>query len=548
MAPARRLLMIALASALGCNAESAEGERVNLTTEVVAQVCRGTLEQLDAEIERVESELGFRPLSERVELHVLDAEDIEAHCGRDPVCVEQPPRRLYIRADAYDQLIRLELARDRVARTTAGRTKPLFFEGLAGALSWPSCEPIAPFWNDPTTTKLLEAQSRRTLGDEGRYLGGELMRWLLDTRGPEPVLAFMRDVGRYEHPDLVRLAYIEHFASVIDSDLFTHWRPSDQPVDPGQRGCVAPELPHGERPSILPLRGELDCGSAQVRNDFRDPSRGFIEWTLTITEARDGQYRLRGPLPEGVEVTIESCACIPERWSSWFSEPPTAWPANSWRWLDAGAWRLRVYGPLGASFELEVQAPCSFVEQDCGPGRQCSHQKQCVDEVPDPGQLGDPCEVPLDSKAPRTCAGGLACVGPRGSEGLCMQHCTAGACEEGLVCGGADSLCSEPCDPIGQDCPAGYGCMPGPGGNHGCLPVGEAGSLEVCRVGDLDCAPGLSCTFAAEVEGCSGFIEGVGPTGCCAAICEVSAAEPGCPPELPNCVADEDQTLGTCGP
>jgi hypothetical protein len=547
----RLLIAASLALVVGCNdgPKPAKGERVSLTTEVVEQICRGTLDHIDAEIERIESELDFAALSERIELHVVAPEAIEGHCGvMRHACVLQPPRRLYIAADVYERLIRLELARDRLARTAVGRSKPLFYEGLAGALTWPSCQPWGGYWSGPTATEVLEADSRTVLGGAGRYLGGELMRWLLDTHGPAKVLAFVHDVGRFDHPDLVRLAYIEHFTRIIDTDLFAHWRPDDQPVDRGRSGCIAPEAPRREPSASLRLAGELDCSATGVRNDFGDPSRAFVEWTLTVSEAGQGQFRLRDSVPAGIEVTIEPCRCIPEPWSHFgFETPDPAWPAGGWRWLLPGIWRLKVHGPIGAAFDLEIQAPCNIVEQDCPTGQQCSRYRECVEEVTNPAGLGEPCEVPLEYEGPRTCAGGLACVGSSGGQGVCMQLCAFGGCPEGMVCNGWGSVCAQSCDPLAQDCPPGHACVFDPEGGSGCLPVGDVGVMQSCRIFDLDCAPGLSCTWDKSVEGCLGFIEGVGPTGCCAPYCDPSMPDAGCPAELPNCGAFEGAAIGVCG-
>lgn len=555
-----RLIPLVVAPLLGCSDhEPALGKRVAVTTEVVERVCRGTLDHLDVEIERVESELALAALAERIDLHIV--EDIGEHCGTRRACVVQPPRRLYVAPDAYDRLIRYELVRDRIGRTAVSRTKPLFFEGLAGASAWPSCAPTeitltGEPWPFPSATTVLAATSRGALDSEGRYLGGELMRWLLDVHGPEKVLTFMRAVGRYDNTGLVRVTYTEHFTSILDTDLFAHFRPDDAPISPGRSGCIAPELPRES--TTARLAGTLDCDAPGVRNDFNDPGLVFMEWTLTVNPGEDGQYRLLGPLPKGVEVTLEQCACISEAWSRYVYEPPNiTWPIGAWRWPTVGIWRLRVSGPIGSSFDFALETPCSLVAQDCPSGQQCSRFRECTDEIPNPGTLGSACAVPVDDAAPRTCAGGLECVGPRGGEGVCMQLCDSssspghradwGGCAEGLVCGGWQRVCTNACDPLAQDCGPGRGCVPDSKQGGTCLPIGAAGLFESCRMFETDCGPGLHCTVDHDLDGCVGYIENVGPTGCCSPLCDATAADPGCPVELPVCDGFyDDEPVGVC--
>jgi hypothetical protein len=547
-----------VALALGCRDDpkpSATGDRVELTTEVVPRVCRGTIEHLDDEIARIEAELALAPTSERVEIHVVDSEHIGEYCGSNGLCVLQPPRRLYITPDLYESNLRHELVRDRLARTSVSQSKPVFFEGVAGALAWPSCEPSEdlhdlgnPFaWEPPPVDEVLAASSRGTLGKEGRYLGGELVRWLLDTRGPEPLLAFMATLNRHDSADEVRVAYLEWTSGrSIDSDLFAHWRPDDAPVDPGAAGCLAPAAPLDDATSRVRLAATLDCDSPVVRNDFEDPSRVFVEWTLDVSADRESTWSLGDALPEGATFTISPCACIYEPWSFGLSSnAEEEWPEDGVRWLNAGRYRLRVYAPSGTEIDIQLQAPCDLVAQNCPTGQQCTEYGDCLAQVDEPAQLGEPCWPAFGyDETPLPCAAALTCIGPFGGDGVCMPVCGS---DNGQCPGELDCLvglaCTESCDPLAPSCTQGWSCVPDfQTGSGGCLPNSDAiALLEPCDFFDFSCGPGLVCEIMEEFEGCP-------DSPCCTPLCDPAAAEPGCPPELPYCIPQGEAGLGTCHP
>jgi hypothetical protein len=557
--------MTAVALALACRDEhepTATGDRVELTTEVVPKVCRGTIEYIDDEMLRIEDELALAPASEPIELHVVDEQHIGEYCGSSYLCVLQPPRRLYITPQLYDRHLRFELVRDRLSRGSVSASKPLFYEGIAGALTWPSCEPselveipgLEWTWQPPSVDTLLGASSRGYLRDEGRYLGGELVRWLLDTRGPEQLLAFMAPLGRHDSPDEVRVAYLEWTGGSIDSDLYAHWRSDDAPVDPGRAGCTAPAAPLGDAPSRIRLAAEFDCDSPRVRNDFEDPSRVFVEWTIDVPADRDGVWSLLDALPEGVTLEIWDCQCTTEAWSVFASPPNEQWPSYDDRWLDAERYRVRMYAPIGATVDIQLQAPCDFVAQDCPTGQQCTQGGDCLPQVDDPAQLGDPCWPAFGyDESPLPCAVGLTCIGPAGGDGVCLPVCDDSGedatCPGELTC--FDGLaCTEACDPFTSMCGDGWHCIPDFGtGNGGCIPsTSELGVLEPCDLFDFSCGPGLVCENIPELEGCHDPEAWIDFSGCCTPLCDPAAVEPSCPPELPNCEPEGEAGLGTCVP
>jgi hypothetical protein len=553
--------MLALACAEN-HEPTATSDRVELTTEVVPRVCGGTLEHIDEELARIEAELALGPSSEPFQLHVVDEQHIGEYCGSQHLCIVQPPRRLYITPALYERHLRFELVRDRLARTSVSASKPLFYEGLAAALTWPGCEPselLEPLgsgaWNPPSVSQLLTTSSRGPLGDEGRYLGGELVRWLLDTRGPEALLGFMASIERNEGADATRVAYLDWAGSSIDTDLFAHWRPDDAPVDPGRAGCLSPAAPLGDAPSRISLAATLDCDSPRVRNDFVDPSRVFIEWTIDVPQGRDGVWRLVEALPEGVTVTASNCGCVNEAWALFapvqVEEP---WPEDGARWFDAERYRVRVYGPIGAELDITLQGPCDFAAQDCAAGQQCTNLGTCLAQVDEPAQLGEPCWPALAyDEHPLPCEAGLTCMGSLGGDGVCMHACDyvddQWTCPDPLTC--LDGLaCTDVCDPFAPTCPDGSNCSPNvETGLGGCVPsTSSLALLEPCSWFDYACGPGLVCDSIPELEGCHDADSWFDFSGCCTPLCDPAAMAPGCPPELPNCEPLGEAGLGTCQP
>jgi hypothetical protein len=552
---------IAVSSAvlvLGCREAPASGDRVAIDTQLTEQVCRGTIVHAESELARIEAELELAPMSEQVAIHVVDPERIGEWCPvGDDLCVIQPPRQIYVSARVYDDVLARELVRDRLARSAASSTKPMFLEGVATALTQPKCTPYSS-WDPPSANEVLSKTLGTSLDEEELFVAGELLRWLLDSRGPDTVLDFMVTLDRHDTPDEVRLGYLERFGSTIDIDLHAHWRPADQPLARARAGCLAPELPRDDTGTRFLLDATFDCGADNVRNDFENPGRAFVEWTLAVDESTAGYWLIEGELPEGVELTIGSCECEPEVWT----QPP---PDGSFFWnevfdpedpkgLFPAVYRLRAHGPIGTSVHVGLIPPCDFAQQNCPAGKQCTSGGLCEDEVEDPGQHGDPCWPPFDwEDAPLPCEPGLFCVGPVDplAEGICMPVCEESSdCPDQLTCESL-SVCTESCDPFAPICEQGWSCGPnlstGGGGCHP-FPVGELGLLEACSQLAFSCSPGLVCETIHDIEGCYDPDAFIDFSGCCTPICDPAAGDPACPPELPNCQVDEGNVLGTCAP
>lgn len=338
-----------------------EGRYVVVGTPLVDRVCEGTLAQLDRDVEFIDDTLGFEHPSTRIGVAVLATLEAKEGCD-DHLYISCAYHwlgqgRTVIRAGSFEDARVHELTHVRVSDAANAGTVRLFLEGIAVALEYAQCEPEDGEW--PSADELLAAKSSRDLGGKGYYLGGELVAWLLETHGPERVLAFMDELRRPDlttyttEPEAVRQLYREYFGSEFDVDLYAHLRDKSS-LNPALLGCVAPNIPReGER---LHLQAELACASEQVQNDFSVPGRGYVEWTLEVPETE--RLRLLGELPEGTWLAIVPCTC--DLYPIGLRGPEVSWSGETLvgasAELEAGTYLVRWYGPYdrGSVLDLEI--------------------------------------------------------------------------------------------------------------------------------------------------------------------------------------------------
>ncbi len=186
--------------------------------------------------------------------------------------------------------------------------------------------------------------------------------------------------------------------------------------------------------------------------------------------------------------------------------------------------------------------PCDPLTQNCPDGEKCAwcgpeggdylQDTKCVPVDPDPQELYEPCQVdghPLsgfDSCGPAAMCWG---VDPRTLTGECVGMCTGStmpACADpAAICGFSSqdfALCPLPCDPLMQDCKAGFVCG-GMVGLFACLPDAAPGAGEQWLAGCVaqgDCDPGYSCLEGTRLPGC-------GEERCCTDFCDLALMDNG---------------------
>jgi len=192
-----------------------------------------------------------------------------------------------------------------------------------------------------------------------------------------------------------------------------------------------------------------------------------------------------------------------------------------------------------------------------GPGTcdpPCSEGYGCYTMADDPAGLCAPlCDHPDQGQTPDE---DLSCSNSvQGGTGQCVFSIGFGWPSGGQPNPTNDSdrfvtgLCSNPCDPIAQDCPAGYTCdltdtysAVAQQGLYACLPNKLPHALgETCQsTGDGECGPGLTCTLGTQ---------GVA-NGSCTAFCDLRDAD-ACPDgqtctETEVTMQDNDPNIGVC--
>lgn len=189
---------------------------------------------------------------------------------------------------------------------------------------------------------------------------------------------------------------------------------------------------------------------------------------------------------------------------------------------------------------------CSIWEQDCPPdenGIPWSDQPdlvpdeiRCCPEVGNPRLPGEACTVQdyfgscLDD-----CAEGSLCMDIDGDgEGVCQPLCSGSPdnpeCapdEACLIYFAGVPLCFPKCDPLIQDCQAGWGCYPDAdvAGGTGfiCMPtIGASMQGQDCWLLS-NCEPGLICVTPDYLPECVTLV------GCCTELCDITEEPDPCP-------------------
>ncbi|MCY0985540.1 hypothetical protein OV203_00255 [Nannocystis sp. ILAH1] len=212
------------------------------------------------------------------------------------------------------------------------------------------------------------------------------------------------------------------------------------------------------------------------------------------------------------------------------------------------------------------QIECDPWVEDCPEGQKCMpwaddggsswNALKCVDIVPDPDGLGEPCSVIGSGVSGEdTCDKHMQCfnVDPDTLQGTCLAMCTGSpdkpGCEQpdatcSLSGDGVLILCLPNCDPLAPDCNPGDTCIPHPHG-EGFTCVIDAGGDEGQLFGPCEyvnfCDPGLLCIeakFAAECD--------QDAIGCCLPYCDLTAP-PSCPGAGQECTPYFEQGQAPAG-
>lgn len=380
-----RVATFALIALMGCEQlpePKFDSEHAAVGTEIVDDVCAGTLARIDRTIEYIDATLGHVTGAEPVHIYIVDAAQLEAECG-DYYGGCSNEEGVILRPSTFEHGLTHELVHDRVWRELGHRTKGLFSEGIAMALGMTAAPPSDPDHAPPSVGAMLEPRAGGELlkVSHGYFYAGELLAWLIEVEGMPATLALMAELEQKTKPARVRERYTAHFGRRIDDDLFVHVR-DEADMSPYNVGCDGLELepePGGRR---VRLQAELACDAERVESVFDRPGHGYVEWIIRVDEADAGWWapvRLSGDerLPADTFIEVNNCTRAPGVHELWTVDDNAAVS------LPGGVFRIRWYGPVdeGASLDLELGGPCELEGRDCGPGEVCILPGVCVPQA-----------------------------------------------------------------------------------------------------------------------------------------------------------------------
>lgn len=349
----RTLGLVGIIAAFGCVPElpplGYHGERVVVGSDVIDQVCGGTLARLDREVVQIEKRLDLGPQSDPLQVYIVSSETVADYCvGAN--CVKYPsgdPPYVMLDHSRFGRAAAHELTHARLARE---RSVPLLVEGVAEALSPPSCPVSIPEGVDAAS--FLAATKSSKLQDliGGYYVAGEFVAWVLDEFGSKTFLSLYTNVNRGASTSTIEAAYRDQFGRDIEDDLFAHMRTQDQldALPPEHFGCLAPAAPTNA--GAVTLKASLDCDSQLVQNTPGLNGTGYVEWTLSVDH--DQRFDLVGTVPEWTILSVQACGCVPRRGHDLHLLPR---PFDETTLLQRGTHRLRWLGALDDGHALDVE-------------------------------------------------------------------------------------------------------------------------------------------------------------------------------------------------
>ncbi len=346
-------MTVSAASLLACKPDlpslDYHGERVRVGSDLVDQVCDGTLNRLDREVEQIETRLDLPSQSSRLDIYIVDGETVEAQCGSAGACTDyrlggQP--FVVVDQHYFERSIAHELVHARLASITS---VPLFEEGIAEAASLPSCPRNVP-GIEPSQFIAAKDSDQLFALMGSYYVAEELVAWMIEEFGSAAVLNLMRSLEKKSPPATIRAKYREHFDRELDSDLLAHVRTRADldALPPEHFGCLAAPVDLSTGP--VQLVADLDCDSDPVQNNFGVDGSGYVEWTLQVEHEQ--ALSLVGDVPWGTSLTIEECRCLTRKGEDVYR---VARPLDTHETLQPGTYRLRWTGELDAGLSLDVE-------------------------------------------------------------------------------------------------------------------------------------------------------------------------------------------------
>lgn len=394
------VVLTSSAGSHGCGPDNlpplrSHGQRVSFGTDLVDDVCQGTLAMLDRGVGQIEAALELPVSGEKIAVYVVSDEALTDQCtlGYAAGCAR---RSRAVLGSSFHFYYLHELVHARLLQFM-GYTKSLFEEGIAVAIGgWVrSClgtEECA----SADLGHFIAATGSEGLGLGGYPAGADLVHGMLGQYGPGDVLAFLAELDRDTPADQIRAKYQARFGADIDEDFASFRRSPLDEFTPMEMTCVAPEAPRTGADGGVILQASMDCASPLVINDFvsaahdEGSNNGLIEWAFEVTPEQAGAFVLIGAVEETGTLSVHRCT--PSDFNLWhFADqgpstsasnvPPKK--AGHVLVLGPGLYRMTWKHALDPNARLDVvfAPPCTFENQDCPEGQQCTIWNECAEQV-----------------------------------------------------------------------------------------------------------------------------------------------------------------------
>lgn len=316
---------------------SAQGRRVQVGFDNDFEVCPGNLARWSADLDAIDQHLLIEASQEISSLFYFeDEEALEDSCSNYTGCYhERPegPETVELFAELDGRAV-YWFVFDRLELGWSVSLPPFLRHGLASGLTGLSCD-----IGGASLEAVLNKGPIEGLALNESKAAGQWIRLMLQQGGPIYLEEFASKLEGASNEAYIRSVFFEVYG--IPMEVTWDDAQSTPLLAPPGGWCRAPSLPRFD--GVSHVRETLDCTGSrtQVHGD------GSYHVSYSVEVSAPGSLVVSGTLPEGVELTLESCSCesfVVTRQLT-VDEPLE---------LDAGTWRLHLRAEEAVQEETDL--------------------------------------------------------------------------------------------------------------------------------------------------------------------------------------------------